>query len=42
MYLFAIAGLYQMTVWALGKYRGYLKTDKAYARSRKAIIPFVL
>jgi len=31
-----------MTVWALGKYKGYLKTDRAYAKKRKAIIPFVI
>ena len=42
VYVFAAAGFYQMTVWALGKYKGYLATDKAYARARKAIIPFVL
>lgn len=40
--LFALAGFYQMTVWALGKHRAYKKDFKDYPRGRKAIIPFVL
>lgn len=40
--LFAFAGFYQMTVWALGKHRAYKKDFKDYPRDRKAIIPFVL
>lgn len=39
--LFALAGLYQMTVWALGKHRNYKKEFSNYPR-RKAIIPFLL
>lgn len=42
VYVFAFVGMLQMTQWALGKYRNYLKTDRAYAKARKAIIPFVL
>lgn len=43
-YAFTLLGLLQMSDWALKKYRGYKDTDegKAYARSRKAIIPFLL
>lgn len=40
--LFAIAGLYQMSVWALGKHRQYKKEFKNYPRGRKAILPFLL
>ena len=40
--LFAAAGMYQMTVWALGKHRNYKKEFKDYPKSRKAILPFVL
>jgi len=39
--LFALAGGYQMTLWALGKHRNYLKEFKDYPR-RKAIIPFII
>jgi very-long-chain enoyl-CoA reductase len=39
--LFAVAGAYQMTMWALGKHRNYQKEFKDYPR-RKAIIPFLL
>lgn len=41
-YLFAAAGMYQMTMWALGKHRNYKKEFKDYPKNRKAIIPFVL
>jgi very-long-chain enoyl-CoA reductase len=40
--LFTLAGLYQMTVWALGKHRAYKKEFKSYPRGRKAIIPFLI
>ncbi|KAJ8674195.1 hypothetical protein QAD02_005457 [Eretmocerus hayati] len=40
--LFALAGAYQMTVWALGKHKLYKKEFTDYPKSRKAIIPFVL
>jgi len=40
--LFTIAGLYQMSVWALGKHRAYKKEFEKYPRGRKAIIPFLL
>uniref|UniRef100_A0A224XU77 very-long-chain enoyl-CoA reductase n=1 Tax=Panstrongylus lignarius TaxID=156445 RepID=A0A224XU77_9HEMI len=39
---FALAGLYQMSVWALGKHRNYLKEFSSYPKGRKAIIPFIL
>jgi very-long-chain enoyl-CoA reductase len=43
-YLFTLAGFLQMAQWALKKYNGYRRSDegKAYARGRKAIIPFLL
>lgn len=41
-FLFAAAGMYQMTMWALGKHRNYKKEFKDYPKQRKAIIPFVL
>jgi very-long-chain enoyl-CoA reductase len=41
-FLFALAGGYQMTVWALGKHRNYKKEFKDYPKRRKAIIPFIL
>ncbi|KAG8228315.1 hypothetical protein J437_LFUL007033 [Ladona fulva] len=40
--IFALAGMYQMTVWALGKHRAYKKEFSNYPRSRKSIIPFIL
>lgn len=40
--LFTLAGLYQMTVWALGKHRAYKKEFKSYPRGRKSIIPFLI
>ncbi|XP_064387284.1 very-long-chain enoyl-CoA reductase-like isoform X2 [Halichondria panicea] len=40
--LFTLAGLGQMTQWALGKHRNYRKEFEKYPRGRKAIIPFVL
>lgn len=41
-FLFAVAGGYQMTMWALGKHRNYKKEFKDYPKRRKAIIPFIL
>lgn len=40
--LFAIAGAFQMTIWALGKHRNYKKEFKDYPRNRRAIFPFIL
>lgn len=40
--LFALAGVYQMTVWAIGKHKNYLKEFNNYPKGRKAIIPFIL
>ncbi|CAH1121146.1 unnamed protein product [Ceutorhynchus assimilis] len=40
--LFALAGLYQMTIWALGKHRNYKKEFPNYPKCRKAILPFIL
>ena len=40
--LFALAGFYQMTVWAQGKHRRYCKEFKDYPRGRKAIVPFII
>ncbi|XP_015516704.1 very-long-chain enoyl-CoA reductase [Neodiprion lecontei] len=40
--IFALAGMYQMTMWALGKHRAYKKEFSNYPRNRKAIIPFLL
>ncbi|XP_067001230.2 probable very-long-chain enoyl-CoA reductase art-1 [Anabrus simplex] len=39
---FALAGLYQMAVWALGKHRAYKKEFSNYPKARKAILPFIL
>ncbi|CAK9253166.1 unnamed protein product, partial [Sphagnum jensenii] len=40
--LFAVAGFYQMAVWALGKHRNYKKEFPKYPKGRKAIIPFLI
>ncbi|KAL1131036.1 hypothetical protein AAG570_012273 [Ranatra chinensis] len=40
--LFALAGFYQMAVWAVGKHRNYKKEFPNYPKNRKAIIPFIL
>lgn len=40
--LFAAAGMYQMTIWAIGKHKNYKKEFKDYPKSRKAILPFIL
>ena len=39
--LFFIAGLVQMTLWAIGKHKRYRKEFPTYPR-RKAIIPFAI
>lgn len=40
--LFALAGMYQMTVWAIGKHRNYRKEFPNYPKQRKAILPFLI
>ncbi|KAF7287766.1 hypothetical protein GWI33_003400 [Rhynchophorus ferrugineus] len=40
--LFALAGFYQMAVWALGKHKNYKKEFSNYPKNRKAILPFIL
>ncbi|XP_077590477.1 very-long-chain enoyl-CoA reductase-like [Stigmatopora nigra] len=40
--LFTLAGFLQMSVWARGKHRSYLKEFKDYPTLRSAILPFVL
>jgi very-long-chain enoyl-CoA reductase len=40
-FLFAAAGMYQMSIWALGKHKNYKKEFKNYPK-RKAILPFIL
>lgn len=40
--LFTLAGVYQMSVWALQKHRNYKKEFPNYPRGRKSIFPFVL
>ncbi|GBM90073.1 putative very-long-chain enoyl-CoA reductase art-1 [Araneus ventricosus] len=40
--IFAMAGFYQMAVWALGKHRNYKKEFSKYPKGRKAILPFIL
>jgi len=39
--LFALAGFYQMAVWAMGKHRNYKKEFENYPK-RKAILPFLM
>ena len=41
-YLFMFAGLFQMTLWALGKHKNYRRDFPDYPKGRKAIIPFVI
>ncbi|XP_068149623.1 very-long-chain enoyl-CoA reductase [Drosophila tropicalis] len=41
-YLFAFAGAFQMTIWALAKHRNYKKEFKDYPRQRRSIFPYVL
>ncbi|VDO83476.1 unnamed protein product, partial [Soboliphyme baturini] len=40
--IFTLAGGYQMTVWAIGKRRAYLKEFPNFPRNRKAIFPYLL
>jgi len=40
-FLFAVAGLVQMAIWAKGKHRLYCKEFKEYPKNRKAILPFL-
>lgn len=40
--VFAAAGMFQMSLWALGKHKNYRAEFKDYPRMRKAIVPFVL
>ncbi|CRL07044.1 CLUMA_CG020016, isoform A [Clunio marinus] len=40
--IFSAVGMYQMTIWALGKHRNYKKEFKDYPKQRKSIIPFIL
>lgn len=40
--LFGLAGMYQMTIWAIGKHKNYLKEFNNYPKQRKAILPFIL
>jgi very-long-chain enoyl-CoA reductase len=39
-YVFTLVGFLQMTQWALGKHKGYRKTDSKLRR--KAIVPFLI
>ncbi|XP_066449320.1 very-long-chain enoyl-CoA reductase isoform X1 [Eleutherodactylus coqui] len=40
--LFSLVGFIQMTIWAKGKHRSYLKEFKDYPPLRSPIIPFIL
>jgi len=40
--IFNAVGLYQMSVWAIGKHNNYKKEFPNYPKSRRAIMPFVL
>jgi len=40
-FLFAVAGLVQMAIWAKGKHRLYCKEFPQYPKNRKAILPFL-
>lgn len=39
---FTIVGFIQMTIWARGKHRGYIKEFKDYPTLRSSILPFIL
>jgi len=41
-FVFAAAGMFQMTLWALGKHKNYKKEFPNYPKNRKAILPFLL
>ncbi|XP_077118766.1 very-long-chain enoyl-CoA reductase isoform X1 [Ranitomeya variabilis] len=40
--LFSLVGFIQMTIWAKGKHRSYLKEFKDYPPLRSPIVPFIL
>jgi len=40
--IFNAAGLYQMSMWAIGKHKAYKREFPNYPKSRRAIVPFVL
>ncbi|KAJ3639543.1 hypothetical protein Zmor_002897 [Zophobas morio] len=42
VFIFALAGLYQMTVWAIGKHKKYRSEFPNYPKNRKSIIPFLI
>ncbi|XP_044257489.1 probable very-long-chain enoyl-CoA reductase art-1 [Tribolium madens] len=42
VFIFALAGLYQMTVWAIGKHKKYRQEFPNYPKKRKAILPFLI
>ena len=37
-----MAGMYQMTVWAMGKHRNYRREFEKYPKGRKSILPFLI
>lgn len=39
---FTLVGFIQMTVWAKGKHRSYLKEFRDYPPLRSSILPFIL
>jgi very-long-chain enoyl-CoA reductase len=40
--IFTLAGLYQMTAWAIGKHKNYKREFSEYPGKRKTILPFVI
>ena len=42
MALFSLVGFTQMTIWAKGKHRSYLKEFRDYPPLRMPLIPFLL
>lgn len=40
--LFSLVGFTQMTIWAKGKHRSYLKEFRDYPPLRMPIVPFLL
>lgn len=40
--IFALAGMYQMSVWAIGKHKNYIKEFTNYPKQRKSIVPLIL
>ncbi len=41
-FIFTSLGMYQMTVWAIGKHRNYKREFPQYPKGRKAILPFII